>query len=75
MKITLRAARVNAGLTQDDVAKAIKKSKATIVHWEKGKTYIDEANFNFLCRLYGAETDDIFLPYESTNRRLPKDSV
>ena len=38
MKISLKAARVNAGLTQDEVAKITKKSKSTIVSYEKGRT-------------------------------------
>ena len=37
MKLTLKAARVNAGLTQEEVAKTIKKSKNTIVNYENGK--------------------------------------
>lgn len=37
-KITLEAARVNAGMSQADAAKAIGVSRATISNWEKGKT-------------------------------------
>ena len=62
MKVSLQAARVNANLTQDDVAKAIGKSKKTIVSWEKGRTEIDKANFEALCRVYKCGVDDIFLP-------------
>lgn len=36
LQISLAAARVNAGMTQDDVAKKMKVSKNTIVKWEKG---------------------------------------
>ena len=39
-KITLKAARVNAELTQDEVAERIGKSKQTIVNWETGKAEI-----------------------------------
>lgn len=62
MQISLKAARVNAGLTQLDVAKKLKKNKQTIVNWENGKTMIDAANFTALCLLYCVEEDDIFLP-------------
>ena len=34
LKISLAAARVNAGYTQDDVAREFKVSKRTIVNWE-----------------------------------------
>ena len=33
MQITLRAARVNAGLTQDEAAKAMGRTIQTIVNW------------------------------------------
>ena len=36
-QISLAAARVNAKMTQEDTAKAMKVSKTTIVNWEKGK--------------------------------------
>ena len=38
LKITWAAARVNAGLTQDDVSKAMHVTKNTVVAWEKYKT-------------------------------------
>ena len=34
MAISIKAARVNAGYTQEEVAKALKKSKNTIVSYE-----------------------------------------
>ena len=37
LQISLAAARVNAGLTQADVAKEMRLNKQTIVNWEKGK--------------------------------------
>ena len=63
MKLTLRAARVNAGLTQDEVATTIKKSKNTIVSYEKGRSVPDIETGKALARLYGMSVDDIiFLP-------------
>jgi DNA-binding XRE family transcriptional regulator len=62
MKVSLKAARVNRQLTQSEVAKILKKNKQTIVNWENGKTEIDKANFEMLCKLYNCKTDDIFLP-------------
>ena len=66
LQITLKAARVNAGLTQEEVAVKLRKNKQTIVNWETGKTTIDFANLVALCRLYKVSEDNIFLPREST---------
>lgn len=63
LKISLKAARVNANLSQDDVAKELRKSKTTINNWESGKTEIDLSNLKELCRLYKVDIDDIFLPF------------
>lgn len=63
LKISLKAARVNVNLSQEDVAKKMKKSKVTINNWENGKTEIDYGNLTELCRLYSVTMDDIILPY------------
>lgn len=63
LKISLKAARVNANLSQEEVARKMKKSKVTINNWESGKTEIDYGNLNELCRLYSVTMDDILLPY------------
>lgn len=63
MKITVKAARVNAGLTQADVAKKLNKSKNTIVNYEKGVCMPDIETGKALAKLYGMSVDDIiFLP-------------
>lgn len=51
-KISLNAARVNAGLTQEQAAKAIGKTKQTIVNWETGKTGIKYSDLVKLSELY-----------------------
>lgn len=67
MKIKLNAARVNAGLTQEDVAKRLGKSKNTIVSWEKGKSSPDIETGKALAKLYGVSINDlIFLPDDCT---------
>ena len=38
LQITLAAARVNAGMTQEEVAKMLNVSKNTIVSWENGES-------------------------------------
>lgn len=52
MKITLRAARVNAGVGQLEAAKAIGVNVATISRWENGQTVPNAKNFKALCELY-----------------------
>ena len=66
LQISLAAARVNAELTQDEVAKAMHVSKTTIINWEKGKINPSFATLNMLCSLYKIPEDNIFLPLKST---------
>lgn len=66
LKISLAAARVNAKLTQSDVARKLGKTKQTIVNWENGRTIIDTANFTLLSEIYGIPQDNIFLPNQSS---------
>lgn len=60
--ITLKAARVNAGLTQEEVAKALNKNKKTVSNWENGKTSISASELQSICTLYKVPIDNIFLP-------------
>lgn len=60
LKITLKAARVNSGLTQKEVAEKLGKSPYTIINWENNKTSINLLDFKKLCKLYGIEEDNIF---------------
>lgn len=60
-QISLAAARINAGYTQQDVAKQMQVTKQTIVNWEKGKVIPKPAQFNMMCELYKAPKDCIAL--------------
>lgn len=63
MKLTLKAARVNAGLTQEEVGKGVGKSKNTIANYENGKSTPDMKTGKALAALYGLSVDDLnFLP-------------
>jgi DNA-binding XRE family transcriptional regulator len=64
-KISLAAARVNAGLTQNDVAQALKVGKQTVVSWEKGKSEPKMSQSRQLSELYKMPLDYIFLPEKS----------
>lgn len=62
-KITLQAARVNAGYTQDTAAKLLGISKKTLVSWEKGRTFPSAQKIERICEVYGVHYDQLkFLP-------------
>jgi DNA-binding XRE family transcriptional regulator len=68
-QISLAAARVNAEMTQEDTAKAMRVSKTTVVNWEKGKVIPGIPEMEMLSKLYGIPQDYIFLPCYSTKSR------
>ncbi len=61
-KITLRAARVNAGLTQVEAAKAMGKTKQTIVNWESGASSIKYTDLVRLSELYKIPIENLLIP-------------
>lgn len=69
LQISLAAARVNAEMTQEDVAKKMHISKQTIVNWEKGKIIPGIPEVEMLARIYKIPQDNIFLPCYSTKSR------
>lgn len=65
-QITLRAARVNAGLKLADVAKQLDISEKTLGSWENGETEPRVTQFYLLCSLYKIPPDGIILPEKSS---------
>lgn len=61
-KISLEAARVNAKLTQKEVAKKMHISCATLVAWENGTTEPKISQARELSELYSMPLDYISLP-------------
>lgn len=62
-KMTLAAARVNAGYTQKQAAEKLGVSTTTICAWETGKSVPNIKHIDPLCTLYGRTYDEInFLP-------------
>ncbi|MBK5254213.1 MAG: helix-turn-helix transcriptional regulator [Peptostreptococcaceae bacterium] len=59
LKITMAAARVNAGLTQSDIAKAMQLSKTTVLSWEKGKVKPKLAQLEMFCRICNINVENI----------------
>lgn len=65
MPMTLKAARVNCGLTQEEAAKRIGVSLYTIGNWESYKTFPDALQILKIQDVYNVCYDDlIFLPPE-----------
>lgn len=58
-RITLEAARVNAGMLQKEVCERLGISLTTLVNWEKGKTMPTADRAMELADLYGLEIGDI----------------
>lgn len=59
MRITLKAARVNKGLTQGAVGVAVGVTKKTVGAWENGKSMPKADKIDALCDLLGVKYDDI----------------
>lgn len=59
VRMSLRAARVNAGLSQKEASKALGISNKTLCSWENGKTFPDQPMIEKICALYGVTYDMI----------------
>ena len=66
VKISLRAARVNAGYSQKEAADLLGVSNKTLGNWENGITFPAVDKIPVICRLYGVSFDNLnFLPNDS----------
>lgn len=61
-RISLEAARVNAKLTQKELAEILGISNATVVNWEKGNTEPNITQLRKISELSGIPMDFIFIP-------------
>ena len=59
MAISLKAARINSGLTQEQAAEALEITKGTLANYEMGKTTPRISMAKRIARLYGLTVDDI----------------
>lgn len=66
MSITLKAMRVNRGLSQAEAAKAIGVTSVTISNWETGKTMPTRKAIRRICTVYDCDVGDIFFPIKFT---------
>ena len=65
IRISLAAARVNAGYTQEEVAKIMHVGKQTVLNWEKGKTEPKTSQARKLSEIYNMPIQFIF--FEDTS--------
>jgi len=56
-RINMAAARLNAGLTQGELAERLGLSKQTIINWESGNSYPDPAHFIVFCEICSVPVD------------------
>lgn len=62
-KMTLKAARVNAGFGQKEAAKLLKISNCTLSAWENGRSFPNVEKVKAICEIYGISYNDLnFLP-------------
>lgn len=67
MSMTLKAARVNRGLNQQEAADLIGVSRTTLQSWETCKSFPTVAQLPAIEKAYNVKYDDIiFLPSNST---------
>lgn len=60
LKISLQAARVNAGFTQKEAAEALGIPASTLGGWEKNSTKLSYIEAHRLAKLYGISPDLLF---------------
>lgn len=66
LKISLKAARVNANLTLDEASELLHTTRQTLINYEKGVTSPTVDKLIEMCHLYGVRLESIsFLPKES----------
>ena len=64
-KLTLKAWRVNTGLTQQEVAEILGITRSTVQSWERYKTSPDADQALKLSELYGCKLDNILFTLAS----------
>jgi len=58
-KVTLKGARISAGLNQDEVCDKIGINTGTLINWEKGRTSPKAPQLIKLAELYKCSIDDL----------------
>ncbi len=63
VKLTMATARINAGLTQQDIAERIGVSRQTVINWERGKVAPTIPQYIQFAMICGVPVDAIILPF------------
>ena len=66
LKITLAAARVNAGFTQKQAAEKLNVTRETVNKWENGKASPTADKIDSICNLYRIAYDNLIF-FKSKN--------
>lgn len=72
---SLKTARVNKGLNQQEVADALGISRQAISKWENNKTYPDIDNLVLLSELYEVSLDDLVKEQRELTEQLHENQV
>ena len=59
LKISLKAARINANLTQKEVADTLQVSRSTLINWENGKISPSYATIFALSYIYNININNL----------------
>lgn len=63
IKIKLAAVRVNAGLSQQEIADKMGVSRITVGNWETYKVKMSESAIQMFANICNFPRENIFLPY------------
>ena len=65
-RIPINAARVAAGLTQEQLADEMGVSRSTVAEWESGDRVMRVPYVKLFCLITGFTADDLILPENNT---------
>ncbi len=69
MKVSIKALRVNAELSQQEAADKIGVAPRTLQNWENGVTYPTAVQLVSICSVYNCTMADISLPVVLTKSK------
>lgn len=75
MKVSLKAMRVNAKMTQKEAAEKMHIAEITLIKWENETGAPNLVQFSKLCDLYGCSPSDILLPKELVKTEQANEAV